>query len=434
MISEIANETLDLANQFTEHVEVYVEKEETLNVDIQKNKVDFAKESFTYGVGIRVILEGKIGFSYTTNLQNLGEMVENAIFNAECNIKDKNFAFAPKSKYKTVKGIYDKRIESMEIVEAIEFAKTMIGTVHELKCQPTSGGFSTGCIKSFLINSEGTSCEDISTLFSGFISVIVEDGEDISTAHESDSSRYLDINPEWLAEEACRIASNSLNGKHVETKDMDVVLDYHAAAGLLGTFVHALNADNVQRGRSVFADKIGEEVVSPSLSIYDDGTIKKGLNSSTCDGEGTPSQRTTVMDSGVLKNFLYDIYTSNKGGVESTGNGIRSSFADTPSVGLSNFILDFDEIYEISDIGDGVLVSDVLGAHTSNPISGDFSVEASNTFKIEQEEVVYPIKKAMLSGNIFQALQNASAISKKTRQIGSFITPRILVRDMRVVG
>ena len=64
------------------------------------------------------------------------------------------------------------------------------------------------------------------------------------------------------------------------------------------------------------------------MSIYDDGTLEDGLNSSSIDGEGTPSQRTTLIENGILKNFLYDIYTSRKGGVESTGNGMRGSYAD----------------------------------------------------------------------------------------------------------
>jgi len=431
---QISEETLDLAMKYADHAEVYMEKEKSVNVEIQKNVVDFAKEVLTLGLGVRVILDGKMGFSHTTNMDNLKKTVENAVFNAKSNIKDENFSFASKSKYKPVKGAYHKKIETLGIDESVEFAKTMIDVVEEEKCQPTSGGFSAGCLETLIVNSEGVISTDRSTLFSGFMSVNTKDGDGLSTAHESDSSRYFDIDAEWIAGEACRISKDSLKGKSIKTRNMDVVLDYHAGAGLLGTFVNALNADNVQRGRSVFAEKIGERVVSPSLSIYDDGLLEKGLNSSTSDAEGIPSQKTTLVDKGVLKSFLYDIYTSNKGNVKSTGNGMRSSFADTPSVGLSNFIVDFDDFMEISDIKDCLLVTDVLGAHTSNPISGDFSVEAMNAFKIDNGEINYPIKKAMLSGNIFQSMSKASAISKETRQIGSFIIPRFLINDLSVVG
>lgn len=429
-----AENALNLALKHSDYAEIYIEKEKSIDVDIQKNEIKFAKEEFTYGISIRVILEAKMGFSYTTNIDKIDETVQNAVFNAKSNIEDKYFDFAQKSSYSQVKDLYDKKNESMDIGDSIEFAKTMIDTVEEEKCEPTSGGFSAGKIESLILNSNGVNCKEIGTSFSGFIAVNAQENGEISTAYEGDSSRLFDINPEWIADNACQIAKNSLNGKSVETKDMDVLLDYRAASGLLGTFVSAVNADNVQRGRSIFANEMDNEVVSSSLSIYDDGTLDGGLGSSISDGEGTPTQKTPVIQNGVLKNFIYDIYTSKKGDTESTGNGMRSSFADMPAVSLSNFILEFENIFEMKDIKEGILVTDVLGAHTANPISGDFSVEVNNAFKIENGEISKPVKKAMLSGNIFNVMKNASGGSKETRQLGPFVIPRILAPSLRVVG
>ena len=162
--------------------------------------------------------------------------------------------------------------------------------------------------------------------------------------------------------------------------------------------------------------------------------LKEVFRSSTSDGEGVPSQKTPLIKGGILKNFLYDIYTSKKGGVKSTGNGMRPSYGDVPAVGLSNLILDFDDIKDISEVKNGVLVTDVLGAHTANPISGDFSVEAMNAFKIENGDIKHPVKKAMLSGNIFKAMGAASAGSAEKRKLGPFVLPPILVENLRVVG
>ncbi|WP_048189884.1 TldD/PmbA family protein [Methanobacterium sp. SMA-27] len=434
MMHNIANQALDLALNYTDQAEIYVEKEEGVNVDIKKDKVDFAKEAFTFGLGVRVILDGRMGFSYTTNLDNIEPIVKSAMFNAKANEIDENFAFAPKSEYPNVKGIFDSKIEYLDLEDIIGFGNIMLDTVLDEKCEPTSGGFSTGYSKFIIANSEGTVAQDVSSIYSGYISVNVDDGENVSTASEYDASRYMDINPVQIAEKACKIAKDSRNGKPIETKDFPVILDHHAASGLVATFSSALNADNVQRGRSVFADKIGKEVVSSSLSIYDDGTLEGGLQSAVCDGEGTSSQKTPLIENGLLKNFMYDIYTSKKGGVESTGNGMRSSYGDVPAVGLSNFILEFGDIKDISEIDNGVLVTDILGAHTANPISGDFSVEAMNAFKIENGELKHPIKKAMLSGNIFQAMKTASAGSAEVRKIGPFVLPTILIENLRVVG
>ena len=434
MMHDVANQTLDFALKYTDQAEIYVEKEEGVNVDIKKDKVDFAKEAFTFGVGVRVIVDGKMGFSYTTNLDNLEETVKSAVFNAKSNEIDENFAFAPKSEYPDIKGIFDSEIEFLDLEDIIGFGKIMLATVLDEKCEPTSGGFSTGYSKFILANSEGAVAKNVSSIFSGYMAVNVDDGEGVSTASESDSSRYLDIDPEEIARTACKIAKDSRGGKPVETGDVPVILDHHAASGLIATFSSALNADNVQRGRSVFADKMGEEVVSKSLTVYDDGTLKGGLRSSTSDGEGVPSQKTPLIEGGILKNFLYDIYTSKKGGVKSTGNGMRLSYGDVPAVGLSNLILDFDDIKDISEVKNGVLVTDVLGAHTANPISGDFSVEAMNAFKIENGDIKHPVKKAMLSGNIFKAMGAASAGSAEKRKLGPFVLPPILVENLRVVG
>lgn len=430
----LGEETLNLALKNSDEAEVYIEKENSIDVDIQNNEIKFVKEEFIYGIGVRVILNGKMGFSYTTNTEKTKETVKNAIFNAKSNIEDNYFDFPEKTSYRPIKGIYDRKIESMAIEDSIEFAKIMIDIVEEEKCEPTSGGFQAGYMERLILNSNGVKCKGKSSSFSGFIAVNAEENGLISTAYEGESSRTFDIDPEWIAHNASDIAKRSLNGKPVETKDMPVVLDHRAASGLLGSFINAFNADNVQRGRSVYANQIGNEVTSRSLSIFDDGTYEGGLYSSLSDGEGTRSQKTTLIENGVLKNFIYDIYTSKKGDTISTGNGMRSSFSDMPAVGPSNFILEFKDLIDISDINKGIMATDVLGAHTANPISGDFSVEANNAFKIEDGEIGEPVKKAMLSGNIFNVMKTASGISEKTRQIGPFVIPPILADSLRVVG
>lgn len=431
---EIADDALKFALKYSDNVEVYVEKENSMDIDIQKNMVSFAKEDFSYGIGVRIIVEGKMGFSYTTNIDKINETVENAVFNSKSNIADENFVLAQKSKYEEVKGILDKKIESLQIEEYLEFAKTMVNAVEDANCEPTSGGVSAGYGETLILNSNDVYCHDKSSVFSGFIAVNAEENGEISTAYEGKSSRNYDVDPLWIAENASKIARDSLKGESIETKDIDVLLDYRAASGLLGSFINALNADNVQRGRSIFANEIGNEVVSSALNIYDDGTHDGGLGSSKCDGEGTPSQKTPIIEDGVLKNFIYDLYTAKKGNTESTGNGMRASFADMPAVSLSNFILEFKDLVEIPEIEEGVLVTDVLGAHTANPISGDFSVEANNAFKIENGEIRDPVKKAMLSGNIFGLMKDASGVSGEIRQMGPFVIPKILARDLRVIG
>ena len=153
-----------------------------------------------------------------------------------------------------------------------------------------------------------------------------------------------------------------------------------------------------------------------------------------CDGEGSVSKATELIKDGKLNSFIYDIYTANKEGVETTSNGYRGSYLTTPQISPSNLEFKFSEMKDLSEIKKGVLTTSVLGAHTANPISGDFSVEANNTFKIENGELTDPINKAMISGNIFEIMKKVEGLNSEIKQYGSFIIPKLLVHDLRVVG
>jgi PmbA protein len=434
MMEEYAYTAFDKSIKKADEVEVFIEKDGEMDLDIQKDRVGFAKEAKTMGLGIRVIVDGKMGFAYTTNMENLDLTVNNAISNAKANLLDENFGFPDKETYPKVKGIYDPVAEELDIDYGLEAAKTLIETVVDMKCQPTSGGYGVGYSQSIIINSNDVFCEDKSTAFSSSISVNAPDVEGVSTAYEAYASCNNDINHSNVALIASQIALDSRGGIPAETKDMDVVLDHHAAAGLLGTFLMAINGDNVQRGRSIYADKLGEQVASPKLDVFDNGTLNGGLGSSAADGEGTASKNTPLIVEGILQNFIYDLYTSKKGSVKSTGNGMRSSFSDMPTVGPSNIVFKFREENKLEDLDNGIMVTNVLGAHTANPISGDFSVEVMNAFQIKDGEIGPSIKKAMLSGNIFKILSNVNGISGEKRQIGPFVIPRLLCSSLRVVA
>ena len=179
---------------------------------------------------------------------------------------------------------------------------------------------------------------------------------------------------------------------------------------------------------------MGEEIASPKLTLTDNSLLEKGMYTAKCDGEGSVSQKTDLIKNGVLNSFLYDIYTANKVGEKTTSNGLRGSYLTTPMIAPTNLEFKFSEMKDLAEIDKGVLTTSVLGAHTANPISGDFSVEASNAFKIENGELTDPINKAMISGNIFEIMKKVEGINSEIKQYGSFIIPKLLVHDLRVVG
>lgn len=427
----IGEEAVKLALRYGEMAEVYIEREKTLEVEIQRDLIDFGKIESMTGIGIRILKEGRMGFAYTSDPDGVDVAVRMAAQNLQLADPDENFGFSEPSTYPSVKGIHDRSFDDLEVEDSVEMAGRMIDRVLEEGCKPTSGGFTASRIETFIINSEGVEASSSSTGFSAHISVTAGENGMKTTAYESDSSCKLDINPEWVAGRACRIARDSMGGRSIESGRIPAVLDYHAAAGLLGTFAGAFSADNVQRGRSVLADRIGSQVTGEGLSVYDDGTLEGGLGSAPFDGEGTPSQRTALVEDGILRGYLHNIYTASKGRADSTGNGLRG-YMEVPAVSTTNFILEFDSTVPLDDFR-GIFVTDVLGAHTANPISGDFSVEANNAFMADSGEFT-PVKKAMLSGNIFELMMKVSSTDLERRQVGGFVTAPLMVEDVHVTG
>jgi PmbA protein len=256
---------------------------------------------------------------------------------------------------------------------------------------------------------------------------------DVATGSEFFISRSYQPSLEEVGRAAAEMACSSLGGVKAESGTFDVLLRPLAMAELLEyTLLPALAADDVQKGRSSLRGRVGEKISSESLVIADDGLVPGGMDSSAFDGEGVPSQRTVLIDGGILKGYIYDSYTAGKEGVPSTGNAVRSGYSDVPRVGNRNLIVSSPDARDLLAETKGYLVNGLIGAHTANPISGDFSVEAKNAFLIAPGEEAKPIRSLMLAGNFFELLKDIE-IGRDVRAIGAIVTPTVKFR-MKVVG
>ncbi len=434
MIYELAEKAKKAVENNCDAYEIYIDETKVIELDSKKDELNFAKEEIDLGIGIRVIKDEKLGFAFTSNLEKIDEISNQAIENTKLNKKDENNSFAEIGKVKEVKKVYDDKFNNLDLDESVELLKTVISTATDSGCEVTGSGFSASEGRTLIVNSNGVSIENKGTGFGIGLSVTIQKEGQIATAYNSQSSRFFDIDGVKLATEVCDLAKSSLDTKPIETNDYNVVLDYYAATGLLNTFIGAFDGENVRRGRSILKDKLGSEIANPTLSLIDNPLLEKGLLTTKCDGEGSVSQKTDLIKDGVLNSFIYDIYTANKENVKTTSNGFRGSYLTTPMISPSNLEFKFSEMKDLSEIDKGVLTTSVLGAHTANPISGDFSVEASNAFKIENGELTEPINKAMISGNVFEIMKNIEGLKSEIKQYGSFIIPKLLVHDLRVVG
>jgi len=201
-----------------------------------------------------------------------------------------------------------------------------------------------------------------------------------------------------------------------------------------------LGADAVQRGRSPFAERLGDEIASKALVLADDGLDSAGLGSSPFDGEGLPRSRTPLISGGKLQTFLHDSYTARRGQADSTASAGRGGYRSQPSVSASNLVVDagresLDGLFAAAE--GGVFVTDVAGLHSGvNPVSGVFSVGASGRV-ISGAELGDPVREFTIASDLVSMLRAISAAGSEARWVpfgGSVRTPPLLVAEMSIGG
>jgi PmbA protein len=404
-------------------------------VQFKKDVIEAAKRSTTAGYGVRASVNGAVGFAGTNILPDLEGTLKSAIDAAKVMEKNASFAgFLPKNTFKQVAGLFDEKIVGMSLDECIECAADMILGVRDVKNMiPTSGGFSKNVSGFLIMNTNGLCAFKKGTAVSGFADVTTESG-DVSTAYDYEISRQKNINFKAVGKNAAQLAQKSLNGEKIGAEKLPIIFHPFSFADIIeNTLAPSIDADNIQKGRSGLFGRLGEELAHPDLTIIDDGRLEGGIAGGPFDDEGTPTQKTNIIKNGVLDSFLYDSDTAGKDNVKSTGNGYRRSYAAAPAVDLSNLIIQFPASDIVLETKRGIYINTVIGAHTANAISGDFSVEGRNAFLIENGELK-PLKSVMISGNVFDMLKNIDGAGKDVRRVGGIVTPSIRISEMSVIG
>jgi PmbA protein len=431
-----AKKLVDLAMKLgASEAEVYASSGRVVTVETVRGDLGYGEESVSGGVGVRVIANGAEGYSSSNDPAKFEEAVKAAIECARARPADPDLKGLPAPKpYKNVHGVYDKRIDEIGLDKSMDIAAGMIEAAKEDKSASVTFG-KLSCIVSdtAIMNSSGVSVEDRETVFMGYVDVIMKEGGRVSTAYDYDVARSLDLDMQAVGRNASKLARSSLESEPTFEQTVDVLLGPNAFGDLLeSTFLSSINSENVQKGRSGLAGKIGQRIAAEGLTVVDDGLLDGGLGTSKSDDEGVPSQKTVVLDDGVLKTFLYDTYTAGKDKRASTGNAVRGSYGSPPMVGPRNICFEYPRSDVVKETDRGIYVNSVIGAHTANPISGDFSVECRNAFVVENGVMTKPIKSMMISGNVFDLMKKVDGMGRDNKSVGSVVSPTVRVNDIRV--
>ncbi|HZK87240.1 MAG TPA: metallopeptidase TldD-related protein, partial [Syntrophomonas sp.] len=269
------------------------------------------------------------------------------------------------------------------------------------------------------------------------IALVAQEDQDSQTGFAAMARRKIaDLLPEQLGQEAASRAVRSLKAQSIASQRLPCVMEPYVVTRFMGLLLPSLQGDAVLKGKSMWAKKIAEQVTAPMINLIDDGGLEGGIASAPFDGEGVPSQRNVLIKDGCLQAYLYDNYSGRKAGLRSTGNGRRASFRSLPSVGSSNLMLSLGALSPVQLIGEieyGLLITEVMGMHTANPISGDFSLGASGIL-IQAGKLTRAVRGITIAGNLHNLLNDIQALGSDVRFYGAKAAPSIRLNQLSIGG
>lgn len=403
-----------------DYADVYIEQERPLSIQLEDDKIEKLSSGVDCGIGVRVIFGDKSSYAYSNDfseasLFSIAETVSRAVkgetgSNLTFNLK----RLRPSVDFKIKQ--YPETIPIKKKIELIENSNKVARGVSS-KIKQVSLVYRDSVKNVCIASSDGTIAEDERIYTLALIQVIAAEGDVLQTAYEPVGGlvgfELFEEPFEEIAQKAAQKAVALLSARKAPGGRMPVVIS--AASG--GTMIHeaighGLEADLVQQGLSVYSGKIGERIASPLVTIIDDATLPNKRGSFRFDDEGVTSQRTVLVEKGVLKGYMYDRLTAMKEGVSSTGNGRRQSYKDRPIPRMSNtFIASGAEDPEkiIRSVDKGFFVRKMGGGQV-NTVTGEFVFEVSEGYLIEKGQIGEPVRGATLIGNGPEVLKSIDMV------------------------
>lgn len=446
MNTEFALKLMEIAlRKGADEVEVYVKTFKSLTIEVKGQKIDTLESSMTIGYCIRVIKDNCLGFSYSTNPDEIYIVAENAIEAAKYSEPD-NYLKLPSDTKPSINQplIFDNDIASLSEKDAINLTLLIEDYAFKedkriKKIRKASGSFNIS--DTYIVNSNGISTHYQATGCSAQLMAIAEEGSESQLGWDYQGSRFLkNVSFDEVGRTAARRATKLLGAKKINSIKGFVLLDNSVSTEFLGILSSALSSESVQKNKSMLTGKKGETVISNRLNIIDSGLLDKKLGSKPFDDEGVPTSQKILIEKGVLNGYLYNTYTATKEGITSTGNAVRGDFTGIPTVGPTNLYIEptsaeyttnFENL--IKNINRGIYVIETMGMHTTNPISGEFSVGASGLW-IENGEIKHPVKEAVISGNILDLFKKVVMVGDDMRFYGNIGAPSLLIEAIDISG
>ena len=399
-----------------EHVDVFTAHASETEARAHGGEVESLTSASSQGVGIRVVNGGRQGFSYAAALDD--ETLRDTFNEARDNCRFSSFdefagVAAPDGVQPVHLDLYRPGLDTYDpekkVALALELERATLAADPRISGVETAE-YADSVYSAAVATSSGVAAEASETGCSLSVHSLAEDRGETQTGFGFSVGRHPDeLSVETAAADAAERATRMLGAVKLPTGHLSVVLDPYVTAQLIAIIGSTLSGDAVLKGRSMFADRMGEEVGDASLTLIDDATDPDAYTASAIDAEGLATRRVPLIADGVLRAFLYDTYTARRAGTVSTGSAVRGGFAGTPSVGARALTLlpgARQQADIVSGIDDGLLVQGVVGLHSGvNPVSGDFSVGAEG-LRIRDGATAEPVREVTIASTIQKLMRN----------------------------
>jgi PmbA protein len=427
---------LEKAQKIAEAAEVFLVTAEETPVQFEANRLKNIQGKQSTSIALRIIKDGRIGYATATDVNDSQSLVENALETARFGTKAK-FELPPTTPYPPV-DIFDAEVEAISVEKMASLGEELIalitGHTPDIVCE---AAVEKETIALRLMNSRGGQAEYKKSVFGiGVVGNLVRD-TDMLFVGEGQSSCHPLTDVGEIAKVVLRQLDLAKNQASAPTKSLPVIFTPEGvASALLSPLMAAFNGKTVLEGASPIGQRLGEQVFDTKLSIWDDPTIAYRPHSRPCDDEGVPSQRTPLIEKGIVSSFLYDLQTAALAKTKSTGSASRGGGLPIPSP--STLVIapgqaTFEEM--VGDIKEGLVIEQLMGATQGNILGGDFSGNVLLGYKIESGKIVGRVKNTMVAGNVYKLLKEISAIGSQAKWVGGvFSTPSIYCPRLSVAS
>jgi PmbA protein len=430
-------EILARAKKVAEEAEVFMVTSEETPVSFEANRLKHVETKESRLLALRIVKNGRVGYALSTDPDDRENLVKTALATAEFGTKAA-FTLPVRQDYPTV-SVFDPAINKVSLETMVGLGERLIGLVREHSPEVLcSAEVAKETASTRILNSRGGEIAFQQTAFvvSLFGQLIRE--TDMLFVGEGESSCRPITEIKKIAATVIRQLELAKNLATAPSKKLPVIFTPNGVtSALLSPLAAAFNGKTVLQGASPIGNKRGETVFDQKFSLADDPTIAYQPQSRPADDEGIPSRRTALIQEGVVANFFYDLQTAGLAGTASTGNAARPS-GSLPTPAPSAFVVSpgktpFEDM--VSDIKEGLVIEELMGADQGNILSGAFSGNVLLGYKIENGRMVGRVKDTMVSGSIYELLKDIAAVGSDAKWVGgSVYTPSLYCPSLSVAS